>query len=359
MEMTVLYVASWEATTGKTTLCVGIGKRLQKGGRTVGYLKPLAFSQKGASSVDKEAQFVKQALALGEPEETLCPLKATPDVLVKEVKSDKFTGWIKNACSEAAAGKDVLLLEGCGGLEEKSALNEAFYRIAETVDAKVLLVVRYVKDLTCGKIAPARKGFGKRLLGVVINQVPSAKVEAVQRDLTATFGAEGITILGVLPEERQLLGISIADLVEQIDAKVLCCSESLPKLVENVMVGAMTVDSGADYFSRKDKKLVIARGDRADVHAAALTTSTQGLVLTGGIAPTPKVIYWAEENSVPILLTEQDTLSTIDGVDQAISEARFRHLTKSERLDSIMAKNFDFETLHQSLELATTSSTRG
>ena len=120
----------------------------------------------------------------------------------------------------------------------------------------------------------------------------------------------------MLSGERAATGASVARIAERLQAEVLCCSESLDGVVENLMIAAMTVDSGLDYFSRKDNKAVIVRGERPDCQLAALATSTRCLVLTGGVKPHVQVQSLAEEKGVPLLLTSQDTLTTVAEVER-------------------------------------------
>jgi len=127
---------------------------------------------------------------------------------------------------------------------------------------------------------------------------------------------EGVGTMEMLSGERAATGASVARITERLQAEVLCCSESLDGVVENLMIAAMTVDSGLDYFSRKDNKAVIVRGERPDCQLAALATSTRCLVLTGGVRPPVQVLSLAEEKGVPVLLTDRDTLSVVAEMEQ-------------------------------------------
>jgi BioD-like phosphotransacetylase family protein len=325
--MKALYVTSWEGAMGKTTLCVGLGKSLEKDEQKVGYLRSAA-----SEASPEDAQFIKEVLALEEPPEALSIPGSASD--------------LKKAFDEITKGKDIVLVEGQGGIGAGETVR-AEKDAAKALDAKVILILRCLKDPSWTKVIPVAQELGDSLLGIVINQVPQDKLESVKSEASSALGEQGLKLLGVLPEDRRLLGISMTELVKQLEATVMCCESSTDKLVENVMVGAMTPDSGADYFGRKDDKLVIAHGDRADLQTAALNTSTNGIVLTGGVGPVPKVRYLAEEKAVPILMTTQDTLPTLDRVIEAIEKAKFRQPAKADRAASIVAKHLDIEAVLQ------------
>jgi hypothetical protein len=211
--------------------------------------------------------------------------------------------------------------------------------------AKVILIVSYADRIPWVRIAPAINVFGDDLLGLVVNEVPTAKVQAVRNDVAAAFDGRELKILGVLPEERALMGVALSELATRVEGKVVCCAEGMGKLVQNVMVGAFTPDSGVDYFSRKKDKVVVLRTDREDMQMAALNTSTLGLILTGGGTPLSKAISFAQEKKVPVLTTERDTLSTVDAIEAVVAQARFRQPGKPEKAAAILAKYFDLQAV--------------
>jgi BioD-like phosphotransacetylase family protein len=344
--MTALYVTSWREGAGKTALCVGIGRWLQRSGKKVTYLKPIL-----PEGQDGDAKFVMQALGLGKPGESLTPLYLGQQEIKAELNSGRLSDRVKQAYGKIATGKDIVLLEEPAGLSMDTELAEASYRVAEAVDARVVIVAAHSNNLPWEKLASAGKRFGQRFLGLVISQVPQKKVEAVRDEASSQLSRENIRVLGILPEDRSLMGISVAEIAEALQAKTLCCQEGMTELVENLMIGAMTPDSGADYFSRKDNKAAIVRGKRPDMQLAALATSTKCLILTGGVEPPGQVLSWAEEKGVPVLLTERGTLSTVAEAEQAFVRARFRQKGKLEKLDKVLEQGFDFSSLGRGLGL--------
>lgn len=133
----------------------------------------------------------------------------------------------------------------------------------------------------------------------------------------------------MIPEERALLGVSVAELAEDLKAEVLCCPESTGNLVKNIMIGAMSFGPGDDYFARRDNKAVISRGERPDIALAALSTSTACLILSYGSKTSPQVIHLAEDRGVPVLSVEKDVLSIVDEVEKAFIKARSRQQEKT------------------------------
>jgi hypothetical protein len=160
---------------------------------------------------------------------------------------------------------------------------------------------------------------------------------------------KGLKALGVLPEERLLTTVSVRELVEGLRGEVLNSPERCDELVENVMVGAMCLDPATTYFALKPNKAVVTRGERADMQLAALATSTKCLVLSGGIKPIPAVLYCAEEKRVPIIVVAGDTLSTMAGIEELLTQARFHQERKLERFGEILDQHLNFEAIFQGL----------
>ena len=327
--MVALYIASSENAVGKTMLCAGIGRHLMDDGKKVGLLKPLVTDSKTSEAADRDAVFMKGILALKEPVQQLCPVKS-----------------VKDAYDKVSKDKDIIIVEGNG-------LDKASHEIVEALGAKVIVIEGYSNQATKAQSIDKCKEFGNLLLGVVANKVPRNRLEQVRKETSAEFGKAGMDILGVLPEDRTLLALTVAELAENIQGKTLNHSEKSSELVENVMLGAKAVDPGPEYFSRKTNKAVVVRSGRPDMQLAALETPTTCLVLSGDTPPIPSVLYGAETGNVPIISTETDIDSIVAGIEDALSKSRFNQEAKLARLAELLEEHFDFQALYKGLELKT------
>jgi hypothetical protein len=184
------------------------------------------------------------------------------------------------------------------------------------------------------------------LLGVVINYVPESKIDYVRDNITALFEADGIKVLGLIPESRTLVGVTVEEIVQGLHGKVLTAGDKLSELVENVMLGAMTPDSGISYFSRKPNKAVIVNSERADMQLAAMETSTSCLILTGDVPPLEQVIHNSEIRNIPIISVKSDSLEVIDEMESIFAANVFNNPKKLKRFQQITAKNVDYNALY-------------
>lgn len=333
--MKALYVVSLDEAVGKTALCAGIGKHLASKGNRVTYFKP--FAAGAAPGPDGDSQFMRRVLGTASAE----PVPLEPQALGGGEALQK----VKQALAgiEQATPDGILLLEGWGSLQGNEALAGLTVEVARHAGASVILLLRYRLKLDWAGVAAMVGRFGAQLLGVVVNMAPARKLPQVQAQAIA--GLSGTRLLGVLPEERWLLSVSVAELAEHLGAEVLCCREGLAELAENVMLGPMLVGSGKDYFDRKDSKVVISRSERPDMQLAALATSTRALVLSGEARPSPQVLFMAEEKGVPVLATPHGTEAVVSKVEEAMERARFRQENKLERLQASLARHLSLVEL--------------
>lgn len=305
--MGVLYVVSAEAGTGKTAVCAGLAGNLINDGKKVGYLKPQVAAKDGS---DSDIAFMKQILGLDDAVNA-------PDVI---------------------KGRDVVLVEAMLGQGADDTLSKQTYGAAKEMKARVIAVEAYTGKAS--KYADVYKGFGESLLGVVINKVPESKLKQAKEE------AADINVLGVIPESRVLLAVTVAELAESIPGKILNNPGESAELVENFMLGAMVVDSGLDYFGRKSNKAAIVRQDRPDMQLAALETSTRCLVLTGSSEPPVyNVLQKAEARGIPIISTGTEAGDIVAGLEDTLVNARLNQEKKLSRLAEVIKQNLEINAI--------------
>ncbi len=188
------------------------------------------------------------------------------------------------------------------------------------------------------------------MLGAVLNKVPVSRLKSVKEKAAAQFSAAGIKLLGVMPENRVLMAISVGELAEIVNGKIINYPEKSGDLVENYMLGAMVVGSGADYFKRKGNKAAIIHQDRPDMQLAALETSLKCLVLSGGLSrgsasPIYNVMHKASGRGVPIITTDAGTADIVSGIEEALYDARIRQDEKLSGLGDFIRQNLDMKAV--------------
>jgi len=356
--METVLVISAETFSGKSAVCITLGRRIRRDGYRVGYMKPLCMRVRRAErrAFDEDAAFVKQVFELEEPLEHISPLLLTSRLLEGMLKGEPqpdYVQRVREAYATVSQGKDLMLLEGPNDWSEGTIVGLPASRVADLFDARILLVSRFTTLVEVDNILATREAMaGHEFLGVVINQVPRARMNMIERLVRPFLEERGMPVLAILQQDPILCAVSVNELAEHLEAEILCCPDHGDDLVEMMMVGAMSVDSALSYFRRQANKAVITGGDRVDIQLAALETSTTCLILTGDLRPNPLILTRAEEQCVPILLVRGDTMTTVRCAEDLFGRARFRQTSKIERFEALLDAHFDFLRFYQALSMA-------
>lgn len=344
---TVLYLTSIEPA-GKTALGVAMGKDLIKRGKKVGYFIPVVLEQEVNKNPGKDTAFIKEILELEDDNNTISPMHYAPMDLWNNLSTDtsEFDHNLKNAFKAISKDKDVVIVEGLSGLVKDATATLSCYRVSEQLGAKVIILLRYSDDLDPDILDRVKEELKDNFLGVIINYVPEGKLEYIRDNMSASFEASGIKVLGLIPESRTLVGVTVEEIASGLHGEILTAIDKLSELVENVMFGAMTLDSGISYFNRKPHKAVIVNSERADMQLAALETSTSCLILTGTVPPLEQVIHHGEIRNIPIISVKRDSLEVIGEMENIFADNVFNNPKKLKHFQQITAKNIDYDALY-------------
>jgi len=332
--LVALYVTSLEPGSGKTAVCAGIGKHLLSEGKETGFLKPV-ISEASKTIGDGDADFIKQLFAISEPVESLAPVIS---------EGSNLAGGIKEAYDKVSQNQAIVIIEG------QSEQFQSSSEIVKALDARVVIVEAYSGELL--KDTDSYKEFGAALLGIVLTKVPKIRLEKARTEATDRLEKTGIKLLGVLPEDRILTTMTIGEVAELVKGEIFYGAAKAEELVENLMLGALALDPGPEYFARKVNKAVVLKSERTDMQLAAMQTSSRCLVLTGETPLNPLVIADAEKKDIPIILAKEDVSTVADIIENAMINMRFHQQNKMPKLTEIVEQNFDFQTVYQELGLA-------
>ncbi len=349
-----LLIGSTEAYSGKSATILGLTYQLQQKGLDIAYGKPLGTRSDAslAATLDADVQFVTKSLDL--PSSRLLPTLLVLDeaAIQRRLSGEDKTDYQQQTRQyrQKSAG-DLVLLEGPGNLEEGSLFDLSLLQVAEAVNAVALLVTRYKSVLSVEALLSAKQRLGDRLAGVLINDIPPEQLETVNTLMRPFLEQHGIPVLGMLPMNNLLRSVSVAELVEQLNAEVLCRPDRLDLMVESLAIGAMNVNAALKYFRLRQNMAVVTGGDRVEIQLAALETSTQCLILTGQLPPSPLIKSRAEELEIPILSVDLDTLTTVEIVNRTFGQVRLHEPIKVRCIRDLMHTHFDIDRLLSQLDL--------
>lgn len=306
------------AGSGKTAVSLGLALKFQEQGHRVAYFKPVGHPAGVKGQEDEDGLLMQQVLGLPHPLETIVPFPVGSSYLSGNRHAAALE-QIAEAYRQVSEGADIVIIGGAEYPYILSCLGADALALALHFRAAVLFTVQIKNDFSLDEIIFFNQHFfraGVNVLGNIFNNVPRpllAKTEGVYRTL---LNERGYRTLGIIPSRPEIACPTVAEYYEVLGGEILTGEDRLDRLVENVVIGAMTMESALGYLRRSPNKAVITGGDRADVALAALETSTAVLILTGGLYPDVKVIARAGEKRVPVILVHYDTFTTIEKISE-------------------------------------------
>jgi uncharacterized protein len=357
-----LYITSVNTFSGKTALSLGLGLRMQAAGLKVGYLKPVSTQpyEAGGRILDEDADFVRRTLGLETPPWELSPVLITNELLHQVLDGTlerDLMADIRATVDQAAAANDVVLLEGGASMREGYAVGLNTLSVIEKLGVPALTVVSFGEGAAGMGMAvlddamTAHRRLGDNMLGVVVNSVPREELAFVKEKAVPFLEKNGITVFGVLPYDPYLRALSVGEIIDSLQAKVLTGVHLRERIVEHMSVGAMSVEAALPRFRRQLNKAVFTGGDRTDIQAAALETSTTCLVLTGNLQPSSTILKRAEELKVAVLLVPDNTLEAVERVEGIFGRTSLGQPEKMSRFQAMLAEHLRYEALVEALGL--------
>ena len=315
--MGVLYVTGKDSRVGKTTICSALIDIAQVNDfKRVSFLKPIA------SDGDQDTSFVSK----------LCSIEAQSKFAKTNAQAIKM---IKNADSD----NDLVVVEASNDLSF-----EDHKEIVSSVNAKVIVIADFLSRRTKSIIEFA-EGFEGHLLGVIVNNLTLYGNTRFVEVWEPAFHNTNANLLGVIPENRTLLSVTVEKIANILGAQFYSGDEYKNNLVENFMVGGFGMDPGQYVFNTRNKKAVIVRGDRPDVQMSALETQMSCFIMTCGLEPIEYVQYESSEEKVPVLIVKENTLDTMDTIDKISSFSEFDHPEKLQKARSLITEHLKVEEI--------------
>ena len=311
--MKSLFVMGTPAS-GKTAVAVGLALKFQQQGHRVSYFKPVGSSAGAPRNEDEDGLLMKSVLKMEQPLEDIVPFRAGPSYL-SGARQPVSLEAIMSSYRRVSERADIVIVGGAAFPYIMGATGLDSITLAREFKSTAIFLIHIVNDFSMDNaifINNFMECRGIPIAGNIFNSVPRlllAKTEGVYQPL---IEEKGYRSLGIIPHRAEIASPTVKEFFETLGGEILSGEKHMDRLVEDVVVGAMTIESALGYLRRSPNKALITGGDRADIALAALETSTSALILTGGLYPDVKVIARAAEREVPVLLVHYDTYTTLE-----------------------------------------------
>ncbi|UPV99752.1 phosphotransacetylase family protein [Halorussus gelatinilyticus] len=353
--MKTILVTATEESTGKTAVALALAKIAAERGLSVGYMKPKGtrLQSNVGKTLDEDPMLARELLDLDAEMHDLEPVVYSPTFIEQAIRGredpDELREQVRESFDSLAEGKDLMVIEGGGKLTTGGIVGLTDADVADLLDAEVLLLSKYSQagdvDDVLAAAEDVRAGDEDRLLGVLFNAVQEGNFDGLETEVVPFLEGRGIPVLGVVPREQELAGVTVDGLAEELSAEQL---NSAPgdAFVERFLVGAMSGDSALRHLRRTKDAALITGGDRPDLQRVALEApGVKCLILTGGYRPPGAVVGKAEEKGVPVLLVQSDTLTTVERAEDIVRSGRTRDAETVETMRNLLHDHADVEAI--------------
>ena len=305
------------AGSGKTAIALGMAIKLREQGQRVGYFKPLGSAKSSQQHEDEDALLFKQVLSLHHEAAVLSPVRTGPYYLSSGHRQDPKKAEQKiKAAYQIVADVDVLIVDGFLSPYTASSLGLDAISLCKLLDCAMLYVIRVEDDYSLDKTIYHNEHFrlaGVQVLGNIFNNVERTLLDKTKGVYAPILQSLKHQVLGIIPRKTEIAAPTVREFYAALGGELLTGEDiSLTRMVEEVVVGSMTIESALSYLRRAPNKAVITGGDRSDMAVTALETSTSVLILTGGLYPDVGVLTRAIEKNVPVILVHYDTYAAIE-----------------------------------------------
>ena len=354
--MRSILVSSPELYSGKSALSMALAMKLKDNDYKVGYMKPVGniIVDSDGGLTDDDALNMKKVLGLKEGTDDIAPILFTHKLLddVLEGRDKQLVKKLQSTFESVSKDKDVMILEGAGDMSGGSVLGLSDFEVARATGSKILLVSRYCDEFAVNRITTYLKLMPKdvELIGIIFNIIPPAQYTLVKDKVVPFFERKGIKVLGVIPTNKALQSITVREAAEGLNGQVIAGKGHLDVTINNIVVGAMSLDNAIKVFRRKPGRAVITGGDNADVQTAALETKMSALILSGNLYPPSPVLGRAEELGIPVILSTDDTMTVVDKMESLLKSVRVKNPKKIEMLKSTFSEHVDYESIRAAIE---------
>jgi len=201
----VLFITGTDTGVGKTVVTAALARHLADSGLRVGVMKPVETGVADPAGPGADACLLTWAARAGDPVDWIAPYRLqTPVAPAQAAALEKQLidpTVLEDRLGKLAAGKDIVLVEGAGGLMVPVRGGFLIADLVKQLDLPLLIVARTglgTLNHTLLTVYCARN-MGIRVAGIFLNGLPAEPGPAdrdAARQLSMTASAD---LLGVLP----------------------------------------------------------------------------------------------------------------------------------------------------------------
>ncbi|MEX6503578.1 phosphate acetyltransferase [Pseudomonas zhanjiangensis] len=344
---------------GLTSISLGLVGALQRAGLKVGFFKPIAQPHQGDTGPERSSELIARTHGLHSP----MPLAlAHVERMLGDGQLDELLEEIISLYQQAAADKDVVIVEGMVPTRQASYAARVNFHLAKSLDADVILVSAPEQESLselCDRVEIQAQMFGgpkdPKVLGVILNKVRSEDgVESFRERLeefSPLLRSDGFRLLGCIPWQDELNAPRTRDIAELLEARVLNAGDYEQRRMLRIMLCARAVANTVQLL--KPGTLVVTPGDRDDIILAASLAAMNGMPLAGlllcsDFAPDPRIMELCQgalHSGLPVMTVSTGSYDTATNLNRLNKEIPVDDRERAEKVADFVAGHIDHDWL--------------
>jgi BioD-like phosphotransacetylase family protein len=359
-----LFVAATRQNDGKTMVSLGLFNAFQKRFNSVSYIKPVGQQYRiiNGLKIDKDAALFSEVYGIEDDIQDLSPIAVPSGFTSQYIENPDpapIHQRILDSFNRLGQHKDFILIEGTGHAGVGSVFDTSNGRVANLLNAKVVLVSPGGIGRAIDEIALNKASFeanGATVLGVIVNKIHPEKFDKIKTLVQKGLSHLGLPLLGAIPYEKDLVKPSLYELSESLNAEVLANPNLLSNTAEKVLIGAMAPHDMITHFQKNT--VLVVPGNRDDVIMTALYTSLlpqkfdfniSGMIFTGNIRPNYKIFEMISHANIPVMLVEDDSFSVATKINNMLVKIRSNESEKIDKIQQLVEQYVDVDHICKQL----------
>jgi phosphate acetyltransferase len=357
--MHTFFIAPTGFGVGLTSISLGLVGALERAGLKVGFFKPIAQPHQGDLGPERSSELIARTHGLHSPK----PLALTHvERMLGDGQLDELLEEIISLYHQAAAGKDVVIVEGMVPTRQASYAARVNFHLAKSLDAEVILVSAPEQE-SLGELSDRveiqAQLFGgpkdPKVLGLILNKVRSEDgLEAYAnrlKELSPLLKTDDFRLLGCIPWQDELNAPRTRDIADLLGARVLNAGDYEQRRMLKIVLCARAVANTVQLL--KPGTLVVTPGDRDDIILAASLAAMNGMPLAGlllcsDFAPDPRIMELcrgALHSGLPVMTVSTGSYDTATSLNLLNKEIPVDDKERAEKVADFVASHIDHEWL--------------
>ncbi len=356
-----IYIAGAGKHTGKTLVCVGLLATLREKGIKVAYMKPVgqhAIPFRNAL-VDEDVVLMTQVFDLPVAPHLASPVTIprgyTTEFLSEGHSSEELVGKIRDCFEAVSADAELVVVEGTGHAGVGAVIGLSNARVASLLKSRAVIVTGGGIGRPLDEFELNRALFEERqvpVLGMISNKVREQRLVELSGLLPKWLNVNGYSLLGLIPYEPVLADITLAQIAEEIGARVLSGGEALQRTMRHLLIGAGPCIRVMGEL--EEGVLLITPGDRDDLVVGAISWDQAypgdiskgiGVCVTSGIVPQEEVLSVASQARTPIITATESACEVGTAIRSLVAKILPDDETKIQAAQQLIARHVDVDGL--------------